>query len=310
MNPVKAIIVDIDGTLADCKHRLHHVGKQPINWDAFFAEMADDSLIYPVAFLANAMFDACTPVILCSGRPEDYRAVTEAWLAQHGVRYSTLHMRAKGDHRADTLVKKQMLEYIRAEGIYEPILAIDDRPSIVSLWRDEGLVCLANEWHGEAAKVPSRAPLLTLMVGPSGAGKSTWIKMAYGEYPTSVVSSDCIRQEICNDWRDQTKNDEVFAAVHSLVKARLWVGLDVVVDATNLRNRDRRAITDLAPPNAKIKYIVINRPMEEKRRDGGWRNGLGFDLLAKHEQTFNSNLKEILAGDHLPNVTVKDLRAR
>jgi hypothetical protein len=31
------ILVDIDGTLADCTHRLHHIQKQPKDWDAFFA---------------------------------------------------------------------------------------------------------------------------------------------------------------------------------------------------------------------------------------------------------------------------------
>ena len=48
--------------------------------------------------------------------------------------------------------------------------------------------------------------------------------------------------------------------------------------------------------------------MEEKRRDGGWRNSLPIDLLAKHEATFASQLKDILAGDNRPNVEVVDLR--
>lgn len=61
-------------------------------------------------------------------------------------------------------------------------------------------------------------------------------------------------------------------------------------------------------PNGPVRYMVINRPMEEKRRDAEWRAKLPFDLLEKHEQTFRSQLADILAGDNLPNVTVVDLR--
>jgi hypothetical protein len=35
---MKAVIIDIDGTLADTTHRLHHIKSKPPNWDAFFAE--------------------------------------------------------------------------------------------------------------------------------------------------------------------------------------------------------------------------------------------------------------------------------
>ena len=32
------VVVDLDGTLADCTHRLHHIrGRRRKNWDAFFA---------------------------------------------------------------------------------------------------------------------------------------------------------------------------------------------------------------------------------------------------------------------------------
>lgn len=35
------IVFDLDGTLADCEHRIHHITKEPKDWRAFFeAEMA------------------------------------------------------------------------------------------------------------------------------------------------------------------------------------------------------------------------------------------------------------------------------
>jgi hypothetical protein len=63
-----------------------------------------------------------------------------------------------------------------------------------------------------------------------------------------------------------------------------------------------------------VHYVVIDRPMEDKRRNAGWRaeivgkDGAPFDLISKHDQMFRSQLKDILAGDGLPNVVVVDMR--
>jgi predicted kinase len=99
----------------------------------------------------------------------------------------------------------------------------------------------------------------------------------------------------------------VFAALHAVVKTRLSHGLPTVIDATNLRRKNRMGAAALAK-DGKVRYVVIDRPTEEKRRDAGWGATLPIDLIAKHEQTFASQLKDILAGDKLPNVEVIDLR--
>jgi predicted kinase len=177
------------------------------------------------------------------------------------------------------------------------------------MWRERGLTCLqCRDWE-EALKV--EPGILSLMVGPSGAGKSTWLQSEaagdIGIHPSHVVSSDQFRADLCGDFRDQSMNDEVFAAVHAVAKVRLSHGLPTVIDATNLRRKDRMAAAALAN-GGRVRYLVIDRPMEEKVRDAGWRADLPFDLLAKHQQTFNSQIKDILAGDQLPNVEVIDLR--
>ena len=152
-------------------------------------------------------------------------------------------------------------------------------------------------------------PILTLLVGPSGAGKSTWVNSdeakALGITPDQVISSDKIRAELCGDFQDQSKNKQVFQTLRQRVLTELASGRNVVIDATNLSNRrDTVALNGLNP----VRYVVINRPMEEKYRTGGWRNELktksGFDLIAKHEQIFQSQLSQIRNGDGLENVTV------
>ena len=83
------------------------------------------------------------------------------------------------------------------------------------MWRERGLTCLqCRDWD---EREPAAPGLLTLMVGPSGAGKSHWLASkdarAHGIHPSHVISSDQFRADLCGDFRDQTKNDEVFEAV-------------------------------------------------------------------------------------------------
>ena len=49
MKTKRICIFDIDGTLANCDHRLHHVKNKPKNWDAFYDGCMDDQVIWPVA---------------------------------------------------------------------------------------------------------------------------------------------------------------------------------------------------------------------------------------------------------------------
>ena len=42
------IVCDLDGTLANCEHRVHHVQNKPKNWDAFYAGVREDEVNVPV----------------------------------------------------------------------------------------------------------------------------------------------------------------------------------------------------------------------------------------------------------------------
>lgn len=134
------VIFDIDGTLADINHRRHFVTEKPKNWPAFQASAHLDRCVEPLACLARSLPLLSHRVILCSGRGEQERPVTEAWLTKHQIPFDRLYMRAEKDYRADDVIKAELLARIIADG-YRPELVFDDRNRVVAMWRAAGIVC-------------------------------------------------------------------------------------------------------------------------------------------------------------------------
>lgn len=134
---IRAVIFDIDGTLADCEHRRHFVEGEKKNWDAFWRTMHMDQLKLNVATVARH-FARLSDLLLVTGRPETYRAVTEAWLTEHQIPFRALFMRVDGDRRHDITVKKEIYQQ-RIERRYDVHLVVDDRATVVRMWRELGL---------------------------------------------------------------------------------------------------------------------------------------------------------------------------
>jgi len=130
------IIFDLDGTLSDSSHRIHFLKEKPKNWPAFFDAGAKDPPHDYVVKLCNAL-QGVYRVIICTGRPDSHRVMTELWLKQNGVVYLHLRMRKTGDYRPDDILKKEMLDDIRK--FWNPIFAVDDRPSVVAMYRSNGV---------------------------------------------------------------------------------------------------------------------------------------------------------------------------
>ena len=125
----RAIIVDIDGTLALMGDR------NPYD----LSRVGEDGVNYPVQ---QVVWWACGlwNVILCSGREESAREATEAWLDACGIPYDALLMRPTGDRRQDAVVKAELFDqHIRHQ--YDVQFVLDDRDQVVKMWRSLGLTC-------------------------------------------------------------------------------------------------------------------------------------------------------------------------
>lgn len=147
---------------------------------------------------------------------------------------------------------------------------------------------------------------LVLLVGPSGAGKTTYAAANFaGE---AVLSSDAIREELYGSQGLGGSQERVFAVLRERARRLLSAGQTVVIDATNLVRHDRLRNAELVPKDIPVDYVVIDRPMSEKQRDGGWRLER-HGLLDSHARRMTVELQDILAGDGLGNVTVHDRRS-
>jgi hypothetical protein len=105
-------VFDVDGVLADVRHRLHHVERRPKDWDAFFAAAVDDPPLEQGVALARASAEDCE-VVYVTGRPERCRADTLAWFARHGLPDGRLSMRSERDRRPARLAKPGLLRRTR-----------------------------------------------------------------------------------------------------------------------------------------------------------------------------------------------------
>ena len=106
----------------------------------FFEYMEFDTINDHVFQMAHALQSDGYVIIVCSGRNEKHRAITEKQLAFGKLKPQALMMRADDDYRPDYEVKQEMLAQMREEGL-DPKISVDDRPSVVKMWREQGLTC-------------------------------------------------------------------------------------------------------------------------------------------------------------------------
>ena len=135
-----AVVVDLDGTLTSAAWRTHHLQGGRKDWPAFFAGMNRDAPVRPLVELVQWVAVHAS-VVLLTGRPDDHQTVVRRWLADHDVVHDELHMRAAGDRRPDTVVKRERYRRDIAPR-HDVRLVVDDRPGVIEMWREEGLYVL------------------------------------------------------------------------------------------------------------------------------------------------------------------------
>jgi hypothetical protein len=141
-------VVDIDGVVADVRHRVHHVESRPKDWDAFFAAASRDPVHAEGLALVNRLAQDYEVVFL-TGRPDRLRAGTVDWLERHGLGGHRLEMRPAGDRRPAKDLKLQFLR--RLAGDREVVVVVDDDPLVVAAMAGAGFPTLQATWETRSA---------------------------------------------------------------------------------------------------------------------------------------------------------------
>lgn len=127
-----AIIVDLDGTLA--------LFEGIRTWQEQ-KRVGEDKLRASAALITNLYKESGRgDVIIVTGRDASCIKETEYWLQKHHISYDALFMRDEADTRHDIAYKKEVYEN-QILPHYTIEFVLDDRNSVVEMWRELGLDC-------------------------------------------------------------------------------------------------------------------------------------------------------------------------
>ena len=107
-------------------------------------------------------------------------------------------------------------------------------------------------------------PALVVVAGLPGAGKSAFSRDLALRTGAVILESDAIRHLLFErpsySWQESR---QLFAALHTAVEKLLDTGISCIIDATNLAERYRRPLYDVADKcRAKLVVVEVTAPAE------------------------------------------------
>ncbi len=130
-NKPKAVIFDVDGTLADMRGL-----RKPYEWNLVSLDRPRKNVMHLAEMLAAKGYS----IVVLSGRDGCCYDDTYKWLQQHLSHFDVLHMRKPKDSRPDATIKEELFWKFVAPH-YDVQYVVDDRNQMVSQWRSMGLEC-------------------------------------------------------------------------------------------------------------------------------------------------------------------------
>lgn len=136
-NKSKAVIVDIDGTLAIKGDR------DIYDWDKVQVDLLNNEMADIISGLKLNHYK----IIILSGRQGRCKKETIEWLNRFGIYPDLVLMRTDGDMRSDYIIKKELFDYYIRDD-YNVRMVFDDRPQVLRLWISLGIKTFAigNPW--------------------------------------------------------------------------------------------------------------------------------------------------------------------
>lgn len=148
-----AIIVDVDGTLADMRGVRGPFEWLKVSQDKPHQDIID--LVKDLSFIEvdtgeyesrieygdeyhDPIYDKKYKIIIVTGRDGICEESTKVWLEHYKIPYDEFFIRPEGDFRKDNIIKSEIyMDHIRPK--YDVKFVIDDRDQVVDMWRSLGL---------------------------------------------------------------------------------------------------------------------------------------------------------------------------
>lgn len=133
-----AIIVDLDNTLCDTRHREHLVAQRPRNWVAYSMACVADPCIEWVADVVRSWSVAVQgSVFILSGRNSEARQETVVWLRQHRIPWLEVILRKPNEHEPNAAYKVKHAQRIQQD--YDVQFILDDHPGVIQAMSEIGI---------------------------------------------------------------------------------------------------------------------------------------------------------------------------
>lgn len=149
---------------------------------------------------------------------------------------------------------------------------------------------------GRLPKAVSR-PALVVLIGLPGSGKSHFARRLKRRYPAAVLDSDALRGVLFKSPRHTIEeHGRLFPAIHVLIARLLGRGIPVILDATNLKESNRKPLYRLVKEaGARLVLVRLRAPIAVMRERLAGR-GRGRDALDR--STADLDVMERMRGDY------------
>lgn len=102
-------------------------------------------------------------------------------------------------------------------------------------------------------------PRFIMMVGLPGSGKSTYAKKHFEDFV--ILESDALREELLGDAESQANNALIFSEMEKRAISALLDGRNVVYDATNIDEQNRKNLLSKLPCGVRKEAFVLQAPI-------------------------------------------------